>query len=201
MYEDGVMIVINKPAGLLSIPGKKVKYSVESWLKKHYKNYPEILLLHRLDMATSGLMLVAKNLKIHKILQRQFMQRKVKKRYVAILSKFINEKKKIIDLPLRVDIDDRPRQIVCFEFGKQALTYVEKVSTDKVGCRVHFFPVTGRTHQLRVHAAHEKGLNSPIVGDGLYGKTADRLYLHADLLAFKHPISGELFEIKSTCPF
>lgn len=201
MYEDDVMIVINKPAGLLSIPGKKVKYSVESWLKQHYPNYPEILLLHRLDMGTSGLMLAAKNLKIHKILQRQFMQRKVKKRYVAILSKAINEKKKTIDLPLRVDIDDRPRQLVCFEFGKQALTYVEKVCTDKAGCRVHFYPVTGRTHQLRVHAAHEKGLNSPIVGDGLYGKAADRLYLHADMLTFEHPTSGELFEIKSTCPF
>ncbi|MDH5257884.1 MAG: RluA family pseudouridine synthase [Gammaproteobacteria bacterium] len=201
IYEDETLLVVNKPAGLLSVPGKEVNDSVLSRLKQRYPEATGPLLLHRLDLATSGLLLVAKNSETHKLLQTQFLERTIEKRYVALLSKPLVESGGTINLPLRVDIDDRPNQLVCHEHGKAAKTKWKKVCSDEDETRVYFYPITGRTHQLRVHASHINGLNSPIIGDTLYGKAAKRLMLHAEKLSFTHPVSGERIVVKSTPPF
>lgn len=191
IFEDDDLLVLNKPAGLLSIPGKQITHSVQDWLQQRYAEYCEPLLVHRLDMATSGLLLAAKHARAHKNLQRQFIQRSIQKRYVAILSAVLHDDHYQIDLPLRVDLDDRPRQCVCERYGKPAQTRVEVIERAATTSRVYFYPHTGRTHQLRVHAAHHQGLNAPIVGDSLYGAPAKRLYLHAESLQFVHPRSGQ----------
>ncbi len=201
IYEDESLLVIHKPAGLLSIPGKQQKHSVLSWLKQRYPKATGSLLVHRLDMATSGLLLAAKDAQSYKYIQKQFINRSIKKRYVAVLSKPLNDINVSVNLPLRVDLDDRPRQLVCFEHGKAAVTHVKVISTDETSCRVYFYPVTGRTHQLRVHAAHISGLNAPIVGDELYGVRAERLLLHADKISLNHPLTGEIVTFNSKVPF
>ncbi len=201
VFEDADIVVIDKPAGLLSIPGKIQKHSVSSWLAQRFPEATGPLLVHRLDMATSGLLLAAKNSRAHKILQKQFISRRVEKRYVAVLSKPPGLESKTIELPLRVDLDDRPRQLVCYEYGKKAVTRVEAISSDKQGTRVYFYPLTGRTHQLRVHAAHSLGLCAPIVGDELYGTRSNRLLLHANRLSFDHPTSGIRMTLEATTPF
>ena len=201
IYEDDSLLVLDKPAGLLSIPGKQQQYSVLSWLKERYPQATGALLVHRLDMATSGLLLAAKHAEVYKDLQQQFISRSIKKRYVAILSKAISEPQMTVDMPLRVDLDDRPRQVVCYEHGKSAVTKVKVISSTVNSSRVYFYPLTGRTHQLRVHAAHSKGLNAPMMGDELYGSRSERLFLHAEKLTFKHPLSGELIDVKSKVPF
>ena len=201
VYEDENLVVVNKPAGLLSIPGKQIKYSVLSWLQQRYPQATGPLLVHRLDMATSGLLLAAKDSQTHKQLQKQFINRSVKKRYVAVLSKKLEKQNETVNLPLRVDLDDRPRQVVCYEHGKKAVTHVKVISTDEDSSRVYFYPVTGRTHQLRVHAAHQLGLAAPIVGDELYGSRSERLLLHAEKLGFEHPLTGEKIEIIAKAPF
>jgi tRNA pseudouridine32 synthase/23S rRNA pseudouridine746 synthase len=201
VYEDADIVVINKPADLLSIPGKEEHYSVLSWLRKKYPDATGGLLVHRLDMSTSGLLLAAKTAQAHKYLQKQFINRTVQKRYIAVLSKVIKHGKKLIDLPLRVDLDDRPRQVVCYEHGKAAVTHMEVISSDAVSTRVYFYPVTGRTHQLRVHAAHCNGLAAPIVGDDLYGTRGGRLLLHAQMLTFDHPTTGIKMELMTPAPF
>ena len=141
-------------------------------------------------------MLIAKSLAIHKILQKQFMDRTIKKRYVALLDGIVNEDKGSIDLPLRPDLEDRPRQLVCYEDGKSSLTHWEVISRENNTTRIYFYPVTGRTHQLRVHSAHQLGLNIPIVGDDMYGKFADRLYLHAGFIQFTHPRTNKIMKIE-----
>jgi tRNA pseudouridine32 synthase/23S rRNA pseudouridine746 synthase len=201
VYEDADIVVVNKPADLLSIPGKEERHSVLSWLKKKYPDATGALLVHRLDMSTSGLLLAAKTSQAHKYLQKQFIKRTVKKRYIAVLSKAIEHEDKVIDLPLRVDLDDRPRQVVCYQHGKAALTRMEVISSDAVSTRVYFYPVTGRTHQLRVHAAHCNGLAAPIVGDDLYGTRGGRLFLHAQMLTFDHPATGNKMELMTPAPF
>jgi tRNA pseudouridine32 synthase/23S rRNA pseudouridine746 synthase len=201
VYEDADIVVVNKPADLLSIPGKEEHHSVLSWLKKKYPDATGALLVHRLDMSTSGLLLAAKTSQAHKYLQKQFIKRTVKKRYIAVLSKAIEHEDKVIDLPLRVDLDDRPRQVVCYQHGKAALTRMEVISSDAVSTRVYFYPVTGRTHQLRVHAAHCNGLAAPIVGDDLYGTRGGRLFLHAQMLTFDHPATGNKMELMTPAPF
>jgi len=143
-------------------------------------------------MSTSGIMLIAKNIETYHHLQGQFIRRTIKKRYTAILEGTITPTEGTIELPLRPDIDDRPRQMVCYSHGKQAVTGYKVVSTEAGQTRIHFLPLTGRTHQLRVHAAHKDGLNTPILGDDLYGTKADRLHLHADRLEFEHPVSHEM---------
>ena len=202
-YEDDDLVVVNKPAGLLSVPGKEVRDSVLTRLKKCYPHATGPLLVHRLDMATSGLLLAAKNTATHKALQQQFEQRSVEKCYVAVLSKRLPEHQSrgTIELPLRVDIDDRPRQMVCFNHGKPAKTHWEIISRQQASTRVYFYPLTGRTHQLRVHAAHQDGLDAPIVGDALYGTTAERMLLHAERLGFTHPVTGEQLEVEAPVPF
>lgn len=155
-------------------------------------------MVHRLDMATSGLMVVARAQEVHKHLQKQFLDRTVKKRYTALLSKNIDGAEGTISLPLRPDPFNRPAQLVCFEEGKKSVTLWEAVEKTADTTRIHFWPLTGRTHQLRMHSAHELGLNAPIIGDDLYGTAAERLCLHAASLSFIHPITGrELsFEVK-----
>ena len=195
VYEDAHIAVINKPFGLLSVPGKQIRDSVLTRLRTKYPEASGPLLVHRLDMDTSGLMLVAKNQKAHKILQAQFLKRSVEKMYVALLDGHCETSAGTIDLPLRVDLDDRPNQMVCFTHGKPARTRYEVVWSDNNSTRIHFFPLTGRTHQLRMHAAHPLGLNCPIRGDILYGKEQDRMYLHAEMLAFDHPVSGRRLKL------
>ncbi len=197
IYEDESFVIVNKPADLLSVPGILVNDSVYTRLKYMF-NGIEPLIIHRLDQATSGLLVVAKTKEAHKDIQKQFLKRTVTKRYTAVLSKVINEDDGEIKLPLRGDLDNRPRQLVCFDFGKKAHTAWKTVERTATTTKVHFWPHTGRTHQLRMHAAHELGLNAPIVGDDLYGSTAGRLHLHAALLEFTHPITGNKvrFEVK-----
>ena len=201
VYEDDYIVVINKPVGLLSIPGKQIKHSVSSWLANRYPEATGPLLVHRLDMATSGLLLAAKNAYAHKQLQKQFIERKVEKRYLAVLSKPVEPASRRIRLPLRVDLDDRPRQMVCFEHGRKAETRVEIISKTADSTRVYFYPVTGRTHQLRVHAAHHKGLAAPIIGDELYGTRAERLMLHAESISFCHPHTGRRMSLAVDAAF
>ncbi|SOU87181.1 conserved hypothetical protein [Tenacibaculum dicentrarchi] len=206
IFEDAYLLVVNKPSGLLSVPGKKNQDSVAHRIEKKHLN---ALVVHRLDMATSGILLIAKNLEIYKNLQDQFINKTIKKRYVAVLDgilKAVSSKKnqKInneITLPLRVNLEDRPKQLVCHAHGKNTLTKWEIIEIKNNKTRVYFYPITGRTHQLRVHAAHHLGLNSPIIGDVLYGVTANRLHLHAEKISFKHPITKQELYFSSAVPF
>jgi len=197
IYEDDSFVVVNKPAELLSVPGIQIQDSVYTRLQAKFVNI-EPLIIHRLDMATSGLLVVAKTKDAHKNIQKQFLKRSVNKRYTALLSKVIEHQEGEITLPLRGDLDNRPRQLVCFEFGKKAITKWKVIQRNETTTKVHFWPLTGRTHQLRMHAAHEMGLNAPIVGDDLYGTTSDRLHLHAAHLEFTHPVTSERlsFDVK-----
>lgn len=201
IFEDEHLIVINKPAEFLSVPGIHIQDSVQ---RRILTRNPEItgpLIIHRLDMSTSGILVLAKHKHAHQFIQDQFIRHKVQKRYTALLDGLITHTKGLVDLPLRVDLDDRPRQVVCYEYGKAAQTKFEVVNIENGKTRVHYFPLTGRTHQLRVHSAHKLGLNTPIVGDDLYGTKANRLYLHAGFISFVHPISLKVIEFEITDPF
>ena len=201
VYEDDVMLVINKPAEFLSVPGKNIKDSVYQRIKQRYPHATGPLIVHRLDMSTSGLLLMALSKEAHKNLQKQFIQRSIKKRYIALLDGLLGKDKGVVDLPLRVDLEDRPRQLICGQYGKQATTQWEVIERKNKQTKVYFYPITGRTHQLRVHAAHSKGLNMPIVGDDLYGHKANRLHLHAESLTFDHPVTGERMCIQVEAEF
>lgn len=201
VYEDDYLLVVNKPHEFLSVPGKHITASVLTRMRRYLPKAKGPLLVHRLDMSTSGLLLVAKNEKTHKNLQKQFIERTVKKRYVALLDGEITQKEGVIDLPLRVDLDNRPQQLVCYEHGKPAKTKYEVVGVENGKTRIHFYPITGRTHQLRVHAAHVDGLNCPILGDDLYGKKGERLCLHAEHIEFVHPVTQEVLEVVCEVPF
>lgn len=197
LYEDEAIAVINKPPGLLTVPGKKSDDSLYSRVKKRYPESEGPLIVHRLDLSTSGIVIIAKNKEAHAALQEQFESRSVMKRYVALLDGELREESGTVKLPLRVDLDNRPQQLVCFEHGKQAVTKWKLIARENGRSRVHFFLLTGRTHQLRVHAAHHLGLGAPIVGDELYGKRGGRLCLHADYLRIVHPVSGR--ELSFSC--
>ena len=191
IYEDDVLIVVNKPAEFLSVPGKEITDSVYSRIKEKYPTATGPLIVHRLDMSTSGILLLTKTKEANKVLQSQFINRTVKKRYVALLDGNLSENSGKIKLPLRVDLDDRPKQLVDFVHGKNAETDWEIIRREHGKTRVYFYPITGRTHQLRVHAAHKNGLNTPIFGDDLYGKKTTRLHLHAEFIEFSHPSTNE----------
>ena len=191
IFEDDALIVVNKPAEFLSVPGKEIKESVYSKIKAKYPNATGPLIVHRLDMSTSGILVLTKTKETNKVVQSQFIKRTVKKRYVALLDGLLANKNGNIKLPLRVDLDDRPKQLVDFKHGKNAETIWEVIEIKNGKTRVHFYPITGRTHQLRVHAAHKNGLNTPIIGDDLYGKKANRLHLHAEYIEFLHPITNK----------
>lgn len=210
VFEDEWLLVVNKPAGMLSVPGKaEDRDSVYHRLKKKYPEATGPMIVHRLDMATSGLLLVAKTKEVHQDLQAQFANRSIKKRYVAVLDGIVlSERTGRIELPLCLNPLDRPRQIVNKEYGKEAITEYRIISESgstfnesRKHTRIIFYPLTGRTHQLRVHAAHPEGLGCPILGDELYGKKADRLYLHAEYIEFRHPIYGDILRIQKEADF
>lgn len=187
VWEDEVMAVLNKPSGMLSIPGRTEDYSVATWAQQQW---PEAMLVHRLDMWTSGIILVAKTLAAYHHLQKQFEERSIKKKYVAIVEGVPEKEHGIIDLPLLCDPINRPRQVVDFERGKRAVTEYRLLETRGAFSLLALFPHTGRTHQLRMHCAHPDGLGCPILGDELYGHPSDRLYLHAQAITFIHPVTG-----------
>jgi tRNA pseudouridine32 synthase/23S rRNA pseudouridine746 synthase len=213
LYADASLLVVEKPAGLLSVPGREEAPSVESLLRQQYK---EVYMVHRLDMDTSGLMVVALTQTAYHHLQKQFIARTLFKKYIALLDGMVSGEG-TIRLPLRPDPLDRPRQVVDLEQGKSAITdyRVLGMRDEVLGARgegqtlVELIPHTGRTHQLRVHCAHQAGLNCPIVGDrlygrpvgSLYGKPVRRLCLHAAELAFCHPATGERLSFSSPVPF
>jgi tRNA pseudouridine32 synthase/23S rRNA pseudouridine746 synthase len=201
LYEDNHLAVLNKPFDVLSVPGKVQSLSVQDYLPTLFPHAERPMLVHRLDRATSGILLVAMNHRIYVALQKQFMQRKIHKRYEALLDGEIVKQSGLIDLPLRVDLDNRPQQMVCYEHGLAAQTKFEVVERTYGKTRIHFFPITGRTHQLRVHAAHSKGLKTPIIGDDLYGVKDERLCLHAAEITFTHPFSMTETTISCDAPF
>jgi len=201
LFEDDDLVVINKPEGFLSVPGIRIQDSVYERMKAKYPLATGPLIVHRLDMATSGILLIAKTKEMHEKLQRHFIKKTIKKRYVALLDGEIEPTEGEIILPLRVDLDDRPRQLVCYEYGKPAVTKYKVVSKARGKTRIHFWPITGRTHQLRVHAAHSLGLATPIMGDDLYGTAANRLYLHAESIEFVHPKTKQLLQLTAPAPF
>ena len=240
LYEDQELAVIHKPEGMLSVPGKDAQQpSIYSWARKQFPEATGPLIVHRLDMATSGLMVIAKTEFAYHRLQKQFTSHQVQKRYVAIvcckdkdMAQRIKDATKMISLPLMPDYLDRPRQIVNHEQGKEAITEYEVLGSEerrvkseefnsaanhevqssnlkvqssnlKVQCiRLALYPKTGRTHQLRVHCAHREGLDAPILGDPLYGNVkADRLYLHAEAITFKHPLTGKEIHIERKADF
>ena len=198
IYEDQWLMVVNKPEGLKSVPGRNDGNSVLAQLQARLPQTP--WLVHRLDMDTSGLLVVAKDKSTYTALQRQFASRLVKKRYVALLQGlFAGQPQGEVSLPLYADPLDRPYQKVDMQQGKEAVTTYQVLGVYDGHTRVALFPHTGRTHQLRVHCAHAAGLGIPILGDRLYGTRATRLYLHAEMLSFRHPVTGRqmTFECKA----
>ena len=197
VYQDDAMVVINKPAEFLSVPGKTITDSVYSRMQAMFPDSDSPLIVHRLDMSTSGLIVIALTKDAHKALQQQFINRTAEKRYVALLDGIAEQDHGEINLPMRVDLDDRPRQLVCYEYGKPALTKWQVLERKDGKTKVYYYPKTGRTHQLRIHSAHQNGMNMPIVGDDLYGQKSNRLHLHAQYLGLTHPVTGEpmVFEV------
>jgi len=203
VFEDPWVVVVDKPCGLLSVPGRdaSVTDSVLARLRARYPRATGPLLVHRLDLDTSGLLVAALDPETYADLQRQFTGREVQKRYVAWLQGHVRGERGTIELPMRVDLDDRPRQIYDPVHGKSAVTEWHVLERSSGRTRVALFPLTGRTHQLRVHAAHPLGLGAPIVGDRLYGHEESRLHLHAESLSFKHPKTGRLLSFERPAPF
>lgn len=201
IYEDEWLLAVNKPEGMLSVPGKEAAGSVAEWAKQKYPTATGPMIVHRLDMATSGLLLIAKTKEVHQNLQAQFKNRTVKKRYIALLERSIVPETGTISLPLCLNPLDRPRQIADKVHGKPAITEYRVLSHAGNMTRIAFYPLTGRTHQLRVHAAHAEGLNAPIKGDTLYGKESDRLYLHAEAITFRHPVTGKTITVEKEAGF
>ena len=209
VYEDRDLAVIVKPSGMLTVPGRSKKQSVETILRQRWNDNDTPIIVHRLDMATSGLLVVARNKEAHKHLQAQFKAKMVRKRYIALLDATVLNRVGLpsegtISLPLCADELDRPRQMVDRNKGKTAITHYKIVGKTPLhdsyyseAVKVELRPVTGRTHQLRVHCAHSEGLACSILGDTLYGKRADRLYLHAEYLAFTHPTTGKPLSFES----
>lgn len=201
IYEDEWLAVVNKPAGMLSVPGKEDVVSVYSMMRERYPDADGPLIVHRLDMATSGLLVVAKTKQVHQNLQAQFKNRSVGKRYIALLQGSVSQDAGMVELPLCPNPLDRPRQMVHTGYGKPAVTDFEVLERKDNRTRIAFYPRTGRTHQLRVHAAHPLGLHCPIIGDELYGRKAERLYLHAEMLELTHPVTGKRISITQKADF
>ena len=207
VFEDEHLLIVDKPCGLLTVPGRSASLSdcVVSRLRERYPDATGPLAVHRLDLDTSGLLLVAKHADTAKALQRMFSLREIEKHYVAWLDGNVAADHGRITLPLRLDVDDRPRHIHDPVFGKPAHTEWQVFARQNGRTRVRFIPHTGRSHQLRVHAAHPQGLDAPIVGDRLYGHEApgegERMRLHAERLAFVHPVSGARLVIEQPAPF
>ena len=201
IYEDEWLAVVNKPAGMLSVPGKEDVVSVYSMMRERYPDADGPLIVHRLDMSTSGLLVVAKTKQVHQNLQAQFKNRSIGKRYIALLQGSVSQDAGTVELPLCPNPLDRPRQMVHTGYGKPAVTDFEVLERKDNRTRIAFYPCTGRTHQLRVHAAHPLGLHCPIIGDELYGRKAERLYRHAEMLEFTHPVTGKRISITQKADF
>jgi tRNA pseudouridine32 synthase/23S rRNA pseudouridine746 synthase len=203
IYQDEDILIVNKPTEFLSVPGKDISDSVYLRIKQQFPEATGPLIVHRLDMSTSGLMVIALNPQANKYLQKQFIHREVHKQYIALVEGLLQQDAGEINLPLRGDLYDRPKQILCNQYGKPAKTLwqVLKRYPEKNQTRVLLTPHTGRTHQLRVHCAHAEGLNMPIVGDDLYGARGKRLHLHAQRLEITHPVSKEVLTFKIEAEF
>ncbi len=206
LYEDEHIVIFNKPSGMLSVPGRSAAISVKDIVESRYPKATGAMMVHRLDQDTSGVLVVAKSGEVHKILQRQFAERKLSKRYIAITEGVIKQDRGEIELPLRPNIDDRPRQMVDYKYGKKAKTTYKVLERGESTTRLALYPHTGRTHQLRLHCAHVDGLNTPIIGDRLYSREVVdssncRLHLHAESITFTHPISGEKLCVNAPSPF
>ena len=205
VFEDEWLVIVDKPVGLLSVPGRSgaLRDCAQTRLAARYPGATGPMVVHRLDLDTSGLLLIAKDAATHTALQRLFARREIDKRYIAWLDGVVTLDSGTIELPLRVDIDDRPRQIVDAEHGKSALTQWRVVERTATRTKVELIPRTGRTHQLRVHASHPAGLGAAIVGDRLYGTASadQRLLLHAESIAFIHPQTGKRLDVSRVAPF
>ena len=201
VYEDQWLLIINKPAGMLSVPGKERQTSIYDLARKAYPEAEGPMIVHRLDMATSGLLIIAKDKKTHQHLQAQFKNRSIRKKYIALLDGIVPEDEGTIELPLCPNPLDRPRQMVDTQYGQPATTYYQVLERTDKYTRIAFYPHTGRTHQHRVHAAHPSGLHCPIIGDELYGKKDKRLYLHAESIEFTHPVNGQSMCITKKADF
>lgn len=201
VWEDDYLVLVDKPAGMLSVPGKEDGFSVWEWMRRRCPQADGPLVVHRLDMATSGLLLLAKNKQVHAAMQALFETRAVRKCYVALLDGRPPADKGFVRLPLCPDPDERPLQQVNQAYGKPSVTRYEVLGREGEYTRVALYPLTGRTHQLRVHAAHPLGLDAPIVGDTLYGRPSDRLYLHAERLEFRHPVTGQWIKVEQKAMF
>ena len=201
VYEDQWLLIINKPAGMLSVPGKERQTSIYDLAREAYPEADGPMIVHRLDMATSGLLIIAKDKKTHQHLQAQFKNRSIQKKYIALLDGIVPEDEGTIELSLCPNPLDRPRQMVDTQYGKPAITYYQVLERTDKYTRIAFYPHTGRTHQLRVHAAHPSGLHCPIIGDELYGKKDKRLYLHAESIEFTHPVNGQSMCITKKADF
>ena len=207
LWEDSHIVVVDKPCGMLSVRGKSGVRSVEEWAKERYTEASGPMIVHRLDQSTSGILLLAKDKATHKAMQEQFVTRTVSKQYTALLDGVIEHESGRIDLCMKLDYDNRPRQMVAPD-GKRSITEYRVVAVEDGRTRVVFYPLTGRTHQLRLHSAHPEGLNTPIVGDDIYGheQRADlsdghRLYLHASRLEFTHPHTQERIVVECKAEF
>lgn len=217
LYEDEWIVAVEKPAGLLSVPGRYRDRQDSVWSRLH-ATYPNSRLVHRLDQDTSGILLLARDLQTYRQLSQQFQRRQIHKIYEAVLVDTITAQEGVINLPLGGNSRDRPRQWVDWQQGKPSITKFRVLTQQHHLTRVELFPLTGRTHQLRVHAAHPQGFNAPILGDRLYGLSAQslppesglfasasapstRLHLHAKSLMFPHPHTGRSLHLQSTVPF
>ena len=207
LWEDSHIVVIDKPCGMLSVDGKSGVRSVEQWVRERYPDISGPMIVHRLDQSTSGILLLAKDKTTHKAMQEQFVTRTVSKQYMALLDGVVEPKSGRIDLCMKLDYDNRPRQMVAPD-GKRSITEYRVLSVEGGRTRVAFYPLTGRTHQLRLHSAHPEGLNTPIVGDDIYGHEqhpdlgdGHRLCLHASRLEFTHPHTKERIVIESEAEF
>jgi tRNA pseudouridine32 synthase/23S rRNA pseudouridine746 synthase len=201
VYQDDALVVVNKPAEFLSVSGKYIQDSVEARIRAKYPDAAGPLIVHRLDMSTSGLLVLTLTPEANKGVQQQFIERSVVKRYTALLEGSIEQEQGVISLPLAGDMEDRPRQMVCHDKGRNAETSYQVIEAKHTRTKVHLYPKTGRTHQLRVHCAHQAGLDTPIVGDDLYGFKDDRLHLHAGYLKLRHPITDEIIEFEVPADF
>jgi len=210
IYDDDALLAVYKPAGMLAVRGNVDAPSVESVIQETYPDVSGPLIVHRLDMDTSGIMIIAKNKDIHKALQIQFYKHEIRKRYIALLDGIVKNDNGTISLPLSPNAMDRPRQMVNHEHGKEAITEYEVLERKDTCTRIAFYPLTGRTHQLRVHAASSEGLGCPIIGDRLYAPSVHssrftlhnpRLMLHAEAIDFTHPVTGERIHLEVPADF
>lgn len=199
IFKDESLLAVNKPPGLLSVPGRALD-NQDCLINQLHSKFPEALLIHRLDMDTSGVMIFARSSFAQKNLAKAFEQRKIKKKYVAWVNGIIEDDEGEIDLPIRKDMQQSlpPKHVVDFEHGKRSITKWNVSKRNDLVTRLDLYPLTGRSHQLRVHL---KEINHPIIGDPIYGARKERMLLHAEKLCFNHPLHDKWLELESVAPF